>query len=559
MQRLARLVVPALLASLAACSAEQPAKLEEGVITIEVDATTPGAALEPVWAYHGYDEPNYTTTPEGRELLTSLAARQAAPIHTRTHFLLNTGDGTASPKWGSTNVYTEDAQGNPVYDYTLLDGILDATLEAGALPFFELGFMPKALSTQPEPYENSSPYALDGGSYYPPRDYGKWAKLVASLAEHVQQRYANAERTWQWELWNEPDLPYWLGTFEEYAQLYDHTESALHSVLPAAPLGGPAVAGVRSLFFRRFLQHCATGTNAVTGQTGTRLDLVSFHAKGSVSIESGHVRMNLGNQLALHRLGFEAVVAWPQFARTPIVISEADPDACAACPLSRSPANAYRNSPAYGAYVVAMMKRSLELAEQEGVNLRGVLTWAFTFPDAPYFAGYRELSTHGVHLPVMGAFELLGHLRGARLPLESGGARPLEDIVANSVLQEPDIDGLATADGEAIQVLVWNYHDDLIEVEPAPIRLKVTLPSSFGGRALVTRTRLDTSHGDAFSAWVAQGSPQPPSAAQLDELRAVMRPVQVEATRVEAVNGVVTLSFQLPRFGLSLVQLAPAN
>jgi xylan 1,4-beta-xylosidase len=55
--------------------------------------------------------------------------------------------------------------------------------------------------------------------------------------------------------------------------------------------------------------------------------------------------------------------------------------------MSQAPASAYRNSPAYGAYEVAMMKRSLDLAAEEGVNLRGVLTWAFTFPDTAYFAG----------------------------------------------------------------------------------------------------------------------------------------------------------------------------
>jgi len=32
-------------------------------VSIDVDATVPGPALERVWAYYGYDEVNYTTTP----------------------------------------------------------------------------------------------------------------------------------------------------------------------------------------------------------------------------------------------------------------------------------------------------------------------------------------------------------------------------------------------------------------------------------------------------------------------------------------------------------------
>ncbi len=115
---------------------------------------------------------------------------------------------------------------------------------------------------------------------------------------------------------------------------------------------------------------------------------------------------------------------------TPIVISEADPDGCAACPVANARQNAYRNSPAYGAYEVAMMKRTLDLARALDVNLRGVLTWAsFTFPGTEYFAGYRALSTNGINLPVMNAFKFLGSLRGSRLPVTSNGAPPLSEIL----------------------------------------------------------------------------------------------------------------------------------
>ena len=89
----------------------------------------------------------------------------------------------------------------------------------------------------------------------------------------------------------------------------------------------------------------------------------------------------------------------PQLTQTPIYITEADPDGCAACPASSLPANAYRNSPAYGAYELAMMKRTLELEADVGIKLGGVLTWAFTFPDTPYFAGYRTLASNGINLP----------------------------------------------------------------------------------------------------------------------------------------------------------------
>jgi xylan 1,4-beta-xylosidase len=528
-------------------------------VTIGVDATSEGTSLEPVWAFFGYDELNTTTTSEGRELLQTLATMHSSPVHVRTHFLFNSGDGTPALKWGSTNLYSEDADQNPVYDFTLIDEIMDATLGAGVSPLLELGFMPKALSTHPEPYENSGTYTLDGGAFYPPRDYEKWAELVTAWAEHAQARYDGAQTNWIWELWNEPDIGYWHGTPAEYSRLYDYTEAALHAVLPAATLGGPAVARPDGDFLRDFLEHCATGTNAVTGETGTRLDMVSFHAKGGVTRVDDHVQMDLGHQLELHREGFEAVAS-SAFATAPVFITEADPDGCAACPSSTARHLDYRNSPAYGAYEAAMMKRSLDLATRAGVDLRGVLTWAFTFPGTPYFAGYRALSSNGIHLPVLNAFKLLGALRGVRLPVTSSGARTLDELLESGVREAPDVDALASIDGDRAQILVWHYHDDLVPADPVSVTLNVALPSAFGSRATVTHRRVDEAHGNAFAVWQAQGEPVSPSSEELAALREAMNSLDFEPTRtLEVTEGRATLSFELPRFGVSLITLAPSS
>src|SRR5262249_9138550 len=160
-------------------------------------------------------------------------------------------------------------------------------------------FMPHDLSVRPDPYKNSGVYNLDGGCFYPPKDYTKWGALIAAWASHVKARYPNAESTWQWELWNEPDIGYWHGTFADCAEFYDYAEASLRGVLPNASPGGPAVASAGSNFLKQFLAHCATGTNAVTGKTGPRLDMVSFHAKGGAATTAGHVQMNRGNQLRL--------------------------------------------------------------------------------------------------------------------------------------------------------------------------------------------------------------------------------------------------------------------
>jgi xylan 1,4-beta-xylosidase len=548
-------VTTGLLAIAAPARAQAPA-----TVNVSVDATAAGTPLERVWPFHGYDEINYTTTPEGAALLAAVAAAHTAPVHVRSHFLLNSGDGTPAMKWGSTGVYSEDAAGNPVYDWTLTDGIMDTITGVGAFPFVELGFMPEALSTHPEPYRNSSTTTLDGGCFYPPADYTKWAALVRAWATHADGRYPNVAQSWLWELWNEPDIGYWNGTLDEYLTLYDYTESALHDVLPNALLGGPAVAGAGGSFMAQFLRHCATGTNAVTGATGTRLDHVTFHAKGGVAVAGDHVEMDLGNQLRIHRAGFNAVAAVAPFRQTPIYITEADPDGCAACPVSSTPADAYRNSPAYGAYEMAMMKHTLELEAEVGVKLGGLVTWAFTFPGTPYFAGYRTLATNGISLPVLGAFELLGRLTGTRQPLTSSGARPLDDILANGVRADPDVDGMATLDGTTIQVLVWNYHDDIVPAAATPVHLAVAVPAGFGPGARVSHLRVDDSHGDAYPVWVSQGMPASPSAAEVAALQQAMNPAPPVPDRVVAVaqDGSVAVDFDLPRFGVSLVTIVPA-
>jgi xylan 1,4-beta-xylosidase len=530
-------------------------------VKISVDATAPGQPIERIWPFSGFDEVNYSTTPEGESLLKSIAEAHTAPVHVRTHFLLNTGDGTPSLKWGSTNVYTEDAAGNPVYSWTLMDGIMDAITGAGAFPLAEIAFMPEALSIHPTPYMNSGVYTLDGGCFYPPNDYTKWSNLIKAWATHVNARYPNVAPSWLWEMWNEPDIGYWHGTFADYAKLYDTTEAALHSVIPTAQLGGPAVTSGGVSFLPQFLQHCAAGTNAVTGKTGTRLDLVTFHAKGGANIVDGHVEMNLGNQLSIHKAGFAAVAAVAQYKQTPIYVTEADPDGCAACSASSTPADAYRNSPAYGVYEIATMKRTLELEASLGVNVGGLITWAFDFPGTAYFPGYRALQTNGIDLPVFADFKLLGKLSGPRLPVTSTGAATLAAIIANSVRgAAADVDAMATLNGHTVQILVWNYHDDLVTVAATPVQMSIKVSAAFGSSVIVDHLRVDQSHGDAYTLWTAQGSPQSPSAAQILAMQQGMDAQTFNPTETVAVTGgAVSLSFDLPRFGVSLLTLTPAG
>jgi xylan 1,4-beta-xylosidase len=115
-------------------------------ISIRVDAGQSLGELPHNWNYIGYDEINYTYTPEGRELLGKFMAMQEKPYYVRVHHLLCTGNTHGFYKWGSTNAYLEDEDGNPFYDWTVVDLVLDTTLQYGCKPFVELGFMPQHLA-----------------------------------------------------------------------------------------------------------------------------------------------------------------------------------------------------------------------------------------------------------------------------------------------------------------------------------------------------------------------------------------------------------------------------
>jgi xylan 1,4-beta-xylosidase len=561
--RFAFLSVALLLSSSLAANGDRAA-VDRAVI--RVDARTRIGPMKPIWAWFGYDEPNYTYMKDGRKLLSELAALSPVPVFVRTHNLLTTGDGTPALKWGSTNAYTEDAAGNPRYDWTIVDRIFDSYVERKMKPLAQIGFMPEALSVRPQPYRHSwapgdTYRQIFTGWAYPPKDHAKWGALVHAWVRHAVERYGRAEvESWWWEVWNEPDIGYWQGTPEEYFKLYDYAADGLKRALPTARIGGPHVTGPigerTQKFLRDFIEHCLRGKNFATGRTGSPLDYVGFHAKGAPRVmEGGHVRMGIGTQLRAIANGFSIVKSYPELRDIPIVIGESDPEGCAACPVRTDPHNAYRNGTMYSSYTAAQIARTYELAARHQVNLLGSVTWAFEFEDQPYFYGFRDLSTNGIAKPVLNVFRMLGRMRGDRVSVERSASQPLETVLTRGISEAPEISALASRDERSIAVLAWNYHDDDL---PAPAtEVELTIEGVPAARPTLHHYRVDRDHSNAYEAWKAVGSPQPPAPddrARLEvagELQLMAPPAPAEARA-----GRVTLAFPLPRQGVSLVVLS---
>lgn len=519
--------------------------------------------MRPVWAWFGYDEPNYTYMKDGRKLLSEIASLSPVPVYVRTHNLLTTGDGKASLKWGSTNAYTEDKKGKPVYNWTIVDSIIDTYISRGMKPLMEIGFMPEALSTHPQPYKHSwsaSGGALWTGWAYPPKDYNKWSELVHQWVKHSIDRYGLAEvKTWYWEPWNEPNIGYWQGTFDEFCKLYDFSADAVKRACPDCRIGGPHTtnpdAPKAEKYLRDFLEHCANGKNYVTGNIGSPLDFIAFHAKGNPSLADGHIRMDMSPQINAIATGFKVVSSFNQFKNLPVIIGECDPEGCAACSVETHPQNAYRNGTMYSSYTASSYAKVYELMDQHKINLAGVVTWAFEFEDQKWFGGFRDLATNGVNKPVLNVFRMFGLMKGTRVAVENPEAIDASYVITNGVRGErADVNAMASSNKNSAAIMIWNYHDDDVPADAAEIELSVKNISS--DRVLLYHYRIDQEHSNSYTAWKKMGSPQEVSKEQYVELEKAGQLEQLTSPAWIDVNeGEVKLNFNLPRQGVSLIKL----
>jgi len=534
------------------------AMAESFPVTIRVDVERPGAELKPIWRFFGADEPNYAYMKHGDELLGHLGEMKPKEVFFRAHSLLVTGDGTPALKWGSTNAYTEDAQGHPVYDWTIVDRIFDSYLKNGVRPYVQIGFMPEALSVKPEPYRHHwTPLTKYDDIYtgwaYPPKDWAKWEELVYQWAKHSAEKYGKDEvLKWYWQTWNEPNIGYWRGSRDEFFKLHDHAIRAVRRAIPGAMVGGPDLAGgAGGDFLRAFLDHCLKGKNKATGETGTPIDFISFHAKGSPKDIGGRVQMGISNQLRDIDGAFAVIARYPELKDTPIVIGESDPEGCAAC---QGPNLAYRNGTMYSSYTAASFPRKLDLADKHGVNLEGALTWAFEFEDQPYFAGFRSLATNGIDKPVLNVFRMFSKMDGLRLPVSSDSAVSLPDMLRSGVRDKPDVSALAAMKGKKLTVLVWHYHDDDLRGPDAEVR--VDLIGAPKGVPKVKRYLVDETHSNSFTAWQAMGSPQQPTEEQIAQLEEACKLVELgEQPRFIEEENLSAAMVTLPRQGVTLLEM----
>ncbi len=553
------LLAPLALAQPGMQTGAQPIK-----INVNLDAKT--GPWKPLYSWFGYDEANYTTMQHGTQLLDELHQLSPAPVYIRVHHLLTSGNGVAELKFSSTDVYHEDAHGNPVYDFRLFDGIFDAYKAAGVRPMVELGFMPEALAAdvpgRTEPYQVHFPGStVSGRSNNPPKDYAKWGELCRVVTAHLVERYGrDAVNQWYFEVWNEPDIDYWHSTPEEYWRLYDYAVAGVRAALPSGKVGGPASTSPRNekakLFLQHFLDHIATGKSAATGGA-VPLDFISFHAKGQPQIAAGRVTMGIQKEMDDADAGFALIASYPRFKSLPIILSEADPEGCAACSSKMNPANNYRNGTLYPAYTAAALKGLYALQDRHNVDLLAMLSWSFEFENKDYFEGFRSLATNGIDKPVLNVFRMFGLMGGDRVRTTSTGEVPLDTILHSGVRAAADVDALATRGDHKAAVLLWNYHDIADTNGTAAATLTITGVPADVQRVLVEEYRIDDTHSNAYTVWKAMGSPQHLTGEQYRTLKeAGQLQLLTSPAYVDVHGGSFAVTDTLPREGISLFQVS---
>jgi len=496
--RTSTLVLAFLLTSL--CPAGIAQQSDE---TVSIDAHAPTTPLPHFWEQmFGSGRANLALRADYREDLRTVK-KVTGFQYVRFHAILDDENG----------VYNEDAQGNPVYNFSYVDQIYDGLLRNGVRPFVEISFMPKKLAAR-----------LDYHAFWykqivsPPANYAKWDALITAFAQHLVNRYGIDEVSqWYFEVWNEPNIDFWTGVPKQktYFELYDHTARALKAVSPRIRVGGPATA--QAAWVGDLIAH--TTANHVP------LDFVSSHAYGN---DSSQNIFGDDRPIAPHQMVCAAVDKVHKQ-----ILASARPH----LPLIWSEFNAtYSNQSEITDSIYMGPWLADTIRQCDGMaDVMSYWTFSDVFEEqgpvkTPFYGGYGLVAEDGIPKPAFNAFAMLHELGDERI------AEPEKDVLVTR-----------RRDGSLV-VAAWN----LVEPDATGTDKTITLElKGVAANARVTIERSDAQHGDTLAAWDRMGKPRYPSQAQIAALKKASEPGAPETGNLD--HGRLTLT--LPPMGLAVVEI----
>jgi xylan 1,4-beta-xylosidase len=368
-----------------------------------------------------------------------------------------------------------------IYNFSYIDQIYDGLLANGVKPFIELSFMPKKMA--------SDPNALHAFWYHPnaspPKDYATWDAMIRAFAEHLVKRYGIEEvATWKFEVWNEPNLDFWMGNPKQatYFELYDHTARTLKAVSPRLIVGGPSSA--QAAWVAPFLAHVK--------EKNVPIDFVSTHVYANDTADNV---FGTTENIPRDKMVWRAVknvheeILNSAFPKLPLIFSEYGAS--------------YSNEPNVtdSTYMGPWMANNIRLCD--GLT-ESMDYWTFSdvFEEqgvvrSPFYGGFGLLAANSIPKPSLNAFRTLHKLGDQRISVASESA--LATTTANG--------GLAVA--------LWDY------APPTGTGATYTMPTGPAGpaktfdlelknvpaNASVQLWRVDDDHGNVLKAFDAMGRP----------------------------------------------------
>jgi xylan 1,4-beta-xylosidase len=418
-----------------------------------------------------------------------------------------------------------DAQGKPVYNFSYVDQIYDGLLANGVRPFVELSFTPKKMATDP-----AALHAFWYKQNVSAPKYDLWDPMIAAFAKHLIDRYGIDEvATWDFEVWNEPNIDFWVGRPAQatYFELYDHTARALKAVSPRIRVGGPATA--QAAWAGDFLAHCK--------QQNVPVDFVSSHVYANdVAQDVFHTSEVIPRATMVCRSVkkvHDEIAASP-YPSTPLIFSEYNAS--------------YANEPNVTDTVFMGPWLAGTIIQCDGLT-EAMSYWSFSdvFEEqgvvkTPFYGGYGLIAADDIPKPALNAFAMLHQLGDQRIP-----------VASDSVLATRRADG-------TVVLALWNYAlpDGTgatytpPPATPGPSREFRINIAGVGKSASVTILRLDRDHGNVIKAYDAMGRPADPTREQIATLRTAGAPSAPEKASLD--QGSLDLS--IPPQGLVVVTIA---
>lgn len=401
-------------------------------------------------------------------------------------------------------VYSKDAAGNPVYNFSYVDQIYDGLLKNGVRPFVELSFMPRQLAASP----------IEQAFWYhpivsPPKNWNKWADLITHFARHLVDRYGISEVShWYFEVWNEPNLDFWAGEpkQETYYHLYDVTARALKSVSPRLRVGGPATA--QAAWVGDFIRH--------TVENHVPLDFVSTHVYGNDSPE--------------HVLGVDHPISRNQMVALAVrkVYDEVKASPRPNIPIIWSEYNAsYKNETDVTDSLYMGPWLANTIRQCDGMtDMMSYWTFSDVFEEQgvvkkPFYGGFGLIAENNLPKPSFNAFKLLHKLGDVRIKLDS-----------DSALLTRRSDG-------TLVMAVWNL---FLPEEAGRTRTFDIVVKGLRGRTPVRISRLNADHGSLLETYRKMGSPVYPTRQQIATLRRAAELPPAETAHLE--NGKLKLEIR---------------